>query len=136
MAPVNVDDFTRLRKFSIGTSQGFVVPPVGKAFVGAVVLNALLILSYRLGLLAALSADETAAVTTDHVWFFALTLETTAFMLYFAADAVRSENHYELLAFLACAVVLGARSVLEFFAVDTEVRAAERLCVCVLREFV
>ena len=117
-------DFTRLRKFSVGTSHGHVVPTVGKVFLFSVVLNCLFILAYRIAVVVQLASGAQtfgdANYTTDHIWFFCLTLETAAFMLYFAMDSVYTENRYELAAFLTLTVVLGVRSVLEFVSQDPE----------------
>ena len=122
MAPVHLEEFTRIRKFSVGNSHGHQIPTVGKIFLGTVFLNVLVILAYRVAVLFKLMnvgvADNN--YNTDHIWFFCLTLETAAFMLYFATDSVHTENHYELLAFVVCAFILGLRSILEYLSRDPE----------------
>tara|TARA_B100000795_G_C22545949_1_gene340604 strand:- start:6 stop:572 length:567 start_codon:yes stop_codon:yes gene_type:complete len=122
MAPVHLEEFTRIRKFSVGNSHGHQIPTVGKFFLGSVFLNVLVILAYRVAVLFKLMnvgvADNN--YNTDHIWFFCLTLETAAFMLYFATDSVHTENHYELLAFVVCAFILGLRSILEYLSRDPE----------------
>ena len=122
MAPVHLGEFTRIRKFSVGNSHGHQIPTVGKFFLGSVFLNVLVILAYRVAVLFKLMnvgvADNN--YNTDHIWFFCLTLETAAFMLYFATDSVHTENHYELLAFVVCAFILGLRSILEYLSRDPE----------------
>ena len=114
MAPVHFNEFTRIRKFSVGGSHGFSIPPAGKFFLGAVACNVALILTYRVAVLVQLASGTQSSsdpnYNTDHIWFFCLTLETAGFMLYFAIDSVTSENHYELLAFVICAFILGLRS--------------------------
>jgi hypothetical protein len=122
MAPVALSEFTRIRKFSVGASHGHKIPFVGKVFLGSVCFNVLIILAYRIAVLIQLMNVGVADTNynTDHIWFFCLTLETAAFMMYFAMDSIHTENHYELIAFVVCAFILGLRSVLEYASRDPE----------------
>lgn len=118
MAPVILKDFLRRKIIEPGPSTSFVMPTQGRILFTVVVINAIIIFVYRVSTLIVASSDSTASLTTDHVWFFFLTIESSLFMVYFSWDAVTSENVYTLLAFLACALVLGARSLLEFLSFD------------------
>jgi hypothetical protein len=117
MAPVYLSDLATIRPNSVAES-GFVIPRVGRALLGLAALNFATALAYRISTLSVASSDATPNLTTDNVWFFCLTLESALFMLYFAWNAVSSENVYTLAAFQACAFFLCARAVLEYFSYD------------------
>jgi len=128
MGNIELSEFVRVRKYSVGASHGFVLPTVGKVFLFTVGLNVLFILAYRVAVLVQLAGIGVgdSNYDTDHIWFMCLTLETAVFMSYFAVDSVYTENHYELVSFVICAVILGLRSLLEYLSRDPE---AGDLCV-------